>query len=75
MLKKAMSFFSFFLGKAFGSQAGTKCVHDRNFLNSAPFFSLKKVGICFDSREFLLLTYVSLKKKEKDFKTLSHSLF
>ena len=39
------------------------------------FQFLKKIVICFDSCKFLLLSYLSQKKKEKDCKTLSRLPF
>ena len=58
-------------------QAGTKCVYDRNRARvmcvtaltvhgkSCTLFQFKKMVICFDSCKFLLLTYLSQKKKKK----------
>ena len=57
-------------------QAGTKCVHDQNCVRVVhtialtvhnklcTLFLLKKIVICFDSFKFLLLTYLSQKKKK-----------
>ena len=84
-VKKNLVCYIFFLISSI-IQAGTKCIHDRNRArlvhaialtvhdkSTRSFNLIKKIVICFDSCKFLLLTYLS-QKKEKDFKTLSHSL-
>ena len=70
---------------SFTHQAGTKCLHRsctqlpwQCMISRARSFSLNKIVICFDSCKILLLTYLSqkkMKRKEKVFKILSHSLF